>query len=85
MIGSIEMRLSATADVNGDGVPDLAVPSANRRSLRLVTFGPDGPREITSIEVPGRIDKAIAAEGSGRDLTFVVGLSDGSVHAILQA
>ena len=82
VIGSIEMRLSATADITGDGVPDLAVPSANRRALRLITFGPSGPREIAAVSVPGRIDKAIAAEGSGRDLRFIVGLSDGSVHEI---
>jgi hypothetical protein len=81
-IGSIEQRLSAVADVDGDGVPDLAVPSNNRGALRLLTFASGSAEEITQIHLPASIDKAIAVEGEGRNLGFIVGLRDGSVFKI---
>ncbi|NKB52922.1 MAG: hypothetical protein GKR97_11975 [Rhizobiaceae bacterium] len=37
-IGSREQRLSATADFNGDGRVDIAVPGSNRRSVRIMGF-----------------------------------------------
>lgn len=81
-IGSRELRLSAVTDIDGDGRADLALPSANRRSLRLIRFGTDGAVEIASIALPSQIDKAIATAGNGSDLRFIVGLKDGTVYAI---
>lgn len=74
-IGAREMRLSALIDL--DGRPTLAVPSADRRALRIVRLG-NAIREVASVELPARIDKAVAADGDG----FVVGLSDGSVMRV---
>ena len=37
-IGAREQRLSATADFNGDGLPDLAVPGGSRDTLHLMGF-----------------------------------------------
>lgn len=81
-IGSREMRLSAVADVDGDGRVDLAVPSHSRSRLRIIGFGTKGPRSIASIKLPGRIDKAIAVDGSGPSVKFTVGLADGSLYEI---
>ena len=36
VLGSHEMRLSAVADVDGDGRAELAVPSADRKALRII-------------------------------------------------
>ena len=36
VLGSREMRLSAVADVDGDGRAELAVPSADRKALRII-------------------------------------------------
>ncbi|MEO0361988.1 MAG: VCBS repeat-containing protein [Pseudomonadota bacterium] len=74
-IGAREMRLSALIDL--DGRPTLAVPSADRRALRIVRLG-NAIREVASVDLPARIDKAVAADGDG----FVVGLSDGSVMRV---
>ncbi len=82
VIGSTEMRLSAIADVNADGRPDLALPSDNRRKLRFVGFGKAGPRQIGIVSLPARINKAIGVEGAGRDLRFVVGVENGRVYEI---
>ncbi|MBT3170515.1 MAG: hypothetical protein HOM52_10565 [Rhodospirillaceae bacterium] len=81
-IGSTELRLSAVADINGNGRMDLAVPSANRRTLRIVGFGPGGLTSFASSDLPSRIDKAIAVEGFGKNLRFVVGLENGDVYEI---
>lgn len=79
VIGSTEQRLSAVADIDGDGRPDLALPSADRRALRMVSLRRAGIREIASVPVPGRIDKAILVERAGDGVRFVLGLDDGSV------
>ena len=80
--GSTELRLSAVADIDGDGRMDLALPSADRRTLRIVGFGPDGLTSFATADLPSRIDKAIAVEGIGRNLRLIVGLESGEVYEI---
>ena len=81
-IGAGEMRLSAVADVNADGRADLALPGADRQSLRIVTLGPDGLRPIATVPLPAPIDKAIAVQDVGRNAAFIVGLSNGQVFRV---
>jgi hypothetical protein len=81
VIGSRELRLSALADVDGNGRADLAVPSADRRTLRIVGVRGEGLREIASARLLTAIDKAIDVQASGTQ-GFVVGLEDGSVYLV---
>ena len=81
-IGATELRLSAVADVNGDGRIDLALPSDDRRTLRIVGFVDGVLVELASAKLPPRIDKAIAVRGSGEDARFVVGLENGKVYEV---
>lgn len=74
VIGSRELGLSATADFSGDGVPDLALPSADRRSLVIATRS-----GFASIPLPGRIAQRIA-ENSGR---LVTATDDGRLLVIV--
>lgn len=37
-MGSRLLDMSAVVDWNGDGIPDLALPDANRRRIRIVSF-----------------------------------------------
>lgn len=75
-IGAPEMRLSAMIDLDGGAA--LAVPSADRRALRVVRLAGGRIEEIASVDLPARIEQAIAADGDG----FVVGLSNGRVMRV---
>jgi hypothetical protein len=81
-IGSTEMRLSATVDIDGDGVPELALPSADRRTLRISGFQNKQLTERGSASLPSGIDKAIGVVGRGSSARFVVGLENGLVFEI---
>ena len=76
------MRLSATVDIDGDGVPELALPSADRRTLRISGFQNKQLTERGSASLPSGIDKAIGVVGRGSSARFVVGLENGLVFEI---
>lgn len=85
-IGSPEMRLSAVADADGDGKLDLAVPSADRHTLRIVGYDANGVlREIASLKLPASVDKAIAVTETESGPRFTVGTADGRVFLIGKA
>ncbi|MFT5485432.1 MAG: hypothetical protein ACI9JL_004117 [Paracoccaceae bacterium] len=83
-IGSTEMRLSAIADIDGDGggAPELALPSADRRDLRIVGFDKGRLIDRGAAPLPARIDKAIGIRGSGTAAQFIVGLENGEVYVV---
>ncbi len=81
-IGSRELRLSAVADINEDGRMELALPSNDRRALKIVGFGKEGLRILVSANLPARINKAIAVKGSGRNARIIVGLESGGVYEV---
>ena len=85
--GSREQRLSAVEDFDGDGVSDLAVPSADRKTLRLVKVEGSEVVEIAAVPLPAPIDKAIGVTNVAKpdgsdDVVLTVGLEDGSVWAV---
>ena len=75
------MRLSAVADFDGSKRLELAVPSADRRSLRIVEFKKDGLQEIGSAQLPAPIDKAIGVSNDNNK-GYVVGLENGEVFRV---
>lgn len=81
VIGSRELRLSAIADVDGNGRADIAIPSADRKRLRIIGVTKEGLREIAAALLPAPIDKAIGVKSTGQ-MGFLVGLEDGSVHLV---
>lgn len=54
-IGSSELALSAVADIDGDGVPEVIVPNASRRGMTIVKFDGKKPRVVATISVRDRI------------------------------
>jgi hypothetical protein len=81
-IGSRDMRLSAVADIDGDGRMELALPSANRYRLRIIGFGKSGPAYRAGVDLSAAIDKAIAVRGAGLMTRFIVGLENGQIFEI---
>ena len=78
-IGSRELDLSAVLDWNGDGVPDLALPDAARRSLRIVTFAGGRFAELAALPQDTEIKTAVHAtdlDGDGKP-ELLYGLEDG--------
>lgn len=82
VIGSQEQRLSAVLDFDGNRTPDLALPSADRRSLFVMGLTGNGMVLLAEAQLPSPINKAIALKGKGKDVQFIVGLEDGSVYSV---
>ena len=83
IIGSRALRMSAVADFDGDGVADLAVPSFDRRRLRIIGFTPK-VRDIASVPLPARAKTNVGLAGEHGALVLLVGLEDGRLAAVLQ-
>lgn len=79
--GSSAQDLATAADVDGDGRPELLLPSLDRRAIAIVSFK-GGIRELTRIPLPAPASSGVATLGSGPDLHILVGLEDGRVADI---
>jgi len=78
-IGSRELRLSAAADLDGDGLSELALPSADRKALRIMAFSAGKAAEVAAVKLPARIDKAIGVIAEADGPAFVTGLESGEL------
>jgi hypothetical protein len=76
VFGRSAQDLAATVDTDGDGRPELIVPTLDRRSVAILSMK-DGIREIARIPLPARAETGIATLGVGADLHILVGLEDG--------
>ncbi len=50
--GTRAQGMAALMDANGDGIPDVLIPSADRRSLRAITFSFGVPMEFARFSLP---------------------------------
>jgi hypothetical protein len=63
IIGSRDLDLGHLADVDGDGVQEVVLPSLDRRTLAAVTFR-GGARVIRKTELPVRMTRLLSVRGT---------------------
>ncbi|WP_137044067.1 VCBS repeat-containing protein [Pseudolabrys sp. FHR47] len=82
VIGSPALGMSAVADVDGDGTPDLALPSFDLTRLRIMSFRP-APREIARIALPSNAAGNIGIIArNGAPPALAVALADGTLVVV---
>lgn len=83
-IGSRNLNLSYVADVNGDGKPDIAVPGASRRALRIMSLTDNKLSQLASIPLSHRITQNIGylPHPTKQIPLFLLGLSNGQLLAV---
>lgn len=78
-IGSPEQRLSATADFDGDGRADIAVPGGNRRRLYLIGFTNSNKlKQLAEISLESEITRPILLQQTSSGAVLKLGLANGS-------
>ncbi len=82
--GTRAIAMHAVADFDGDGVADIAVPSLDRRTLRIVSFAPEA-REIASVKLPAKAVTNLGLIKGGTVRALVLGLADGSLVLVERA
>lgn len=81
VIGSRELGMSAIVDFNEDGVPDMALPGAQRLRLRIVSFAGGRFAELRNLKYGSRIFTAVLAANFNTQVfpDLVFGLEDGTL------
>jgi len=76
--GSAALDLAAAVDLDGDGRPELVIPTLDRASLAILSFR-GGIKELQRIPLPARALTGVAALGTGKAAHILVGLEDGRI------
>ncbi len=68
-----------------DGKPEIAVPGAARRQLRIMTLSGNQLEQISAIDLPDKIEANIGFLRHPTDAHFayVLGLSNGALLAVI--
>jgi hypothetical protein len=76
--GSTALDNAVAVDTDGDGRPELVIPTLDRKSLAILRIA-DGIKELRRIPLPARVERGVAALGSGPDTHILAALEDGRV------
>jgi len=86
ILGSTELGMSAVFDVNGDGIPDIVLPTQDRREIRALTFAKGNLAVLNSIKLYRAVSTALVTADVDRNgsLDIVFGDQGGFVNVILR-
>ncbi len=82
-IGSRALGLSAVVEMTGDGVADLVLPDAARRTLVAVTYRDGAWVEIAREEAPGGVGGDLSAEATSTGVTIRYPTRTGGVEKVV--
>jgi len=80
-IGSRDLFLSRIVDVDGDGAPDVVLPSADRSALRFVGVHAGKVEDLNTIPLPARVRTNMMMLDA-KTGAFVLGLANGALAVV---
>ena len=80
-LGSTALALAAAVDIDGDGVPELAIPTLDRCALAILSLKV-GIEERRRVPLPARALTGVAALGAGRETRILVCLEYGRLAEV---
>jgi len=81
VFGESAIDNAAAVDLDGDGRPELVIPTQDRKSLAVLSLR-DGIKELRRIGLPAPAGRGLAALGAGKDAHIIAALEDGRVVVI---
>jgi hypothetical protein len=76
VFGERAIENAAAVDLDGDGRPELVIPTQDRKFLAVLSLK-DGVKELRRIALPAPAGRGLAALGEGRDAHIIAALEDG--------
>jgi FG-GAP-like repeat len=80
-LGRAALDNAAAADFDGDGRPELVIPTVDRKAIAVLSLT-DGVKELRRIPLPSPAGRGLAALGAGKDVHILAGLEDGQLVVV---
>jgi hypothetical protein len=81
VFGEAALDNAAAVDVDGDGRPELILPTQDRKALAILSLK-DGIKELARVPLPTPAGKGLAALGQGTGTHIIAALEDGRVAIV---